>query len=310
MNRRQFMSGLALGSLALAPRRPAAAKKKLAITMDDPRTDETPLLSAIERNRAILETLSQANLKAALFVCGKRVDNAAGGALLQEWDRQGHVLANHTYSHPYLPAPEVDAQDFIEDILRGEDVIADYSRFQRIFRFPFLKEGDTIEKRDGVRRFLAERDYRVGHVTIDASDWYVDYRMSERLDKDPGADLSPYCEFYLQHLWERATFYDDLATKVFGQQIQHTLLIHHSLLNALFLEDVLRMFEQRGWGWVDAADVFAFEDDVFSRSPDILPAGESIVWALAKQTGRFDDVLRYPGEDSRYEEAAMDRLGL
>ncbi len=308
MNRRQFMSGLALGSLAVAARRPAPVKKQLAVTMDDPRTDETPRLSASERNGAILATLKRAKMKAALFVCGIRVDDAAGFGLLQEWDHQGHVLANHTYSHPYLPGPEVSAESFIEDILRGEEVIVAFSESQLRFRFPFLKEGDTIEKRDGVRRFLAQRDYRVGHVTIDASDWYIDYRMTNRLEKDPGADLSPYRDFYLQHLWQRATFYDDLATKVFGRQIKHTLLIHHSLLNALFLEDVLRMFEERGWGWIDAEN--AFEDDVFSESPNILPAGESIVWALAKQTGRFDDVLRYPGEDGRYEKAVMDRLGL
>ena len=88
----------------------------------------------------------------------------------------------------------------------------------------------------------------------------------------------------------------------------HTLLIHHNLLNALFLEDVLRMFRQRGWGFVDASE--AFKDDVFSQSPDIVPAGESIIWALAKQTGRYEDVLRYPGEDLIYERDAMDRLGL
>lgn len=35
-----------------------------------------------------------------------------------------------------------------------------------------------------------------------------------------------------------------------------------------------------------------------------------IVWALAKQTGKFDDILRYPGEDSAYEKPKMDKLGL
>lgn len=308
MNRRQFMSGLALGSLARAGRRASPARKQLAITMDDPRTDETPLLQAGERNNAILGTLERANLKVALFVCGMRVDDAAGFGLLQQWNQAGHLLANHTYHHPHLPSEDVAAQYFIEDIQRGEKVVESFSRFQRLFRFPYLKEGDTLEKRDAVRSFLSAHRYRVGHVTIDASDWYVDYRMAKRLEKDPGADLSSFRDFYLSHLWERATFYDDLATNVLGRQIKHTLLIHHSLLNALFLEDVLRMFEERGFRFIDARD--AFEDDIFSESPDILPAGESIVWALAKQTGRYENILRYPGEDGPYEEKAMDRLGL
>lgn len=308
MNRRQFLSGLALGSLSAAARQSAPPRKQLAITMDDPRTNATPLLSSSERNAAILETLQRVDSKIALFVCGERVDDAAGAAVLAQWNERGHLLGNHTYTHPYLPGKDVSVQAYVDDIERGERVVEGYSQFTRLFRFPFLKEGDTLEKRDGVRSFLSEHGYRVGHVTIDASDWYVDSRMVERLENDPDADLSPYRDFYLAHLWERASFYDELAVEVLARPVKHTLLIHHSLLNALFLEDVVRMFEDRGWQLIDASD--AYEDAIFSESPDIVPAGESLVWALAKQTGRYDDVLRYPGEDSVYEEAAMDRLGL
>ena len=41
-----------------------------------------------------------------------------------------------------------------------------------------------------------------------------------------------------------------------------------------------------------------------------LPAGESLVWALATETGHFKDRLRYPGEDDVYEEPKMKALGL
>jgi len=40
--------------------------------------------------------------------------------------------------------------------------------------------------------------------------------------------------------------------------------------------------------------------------PDILPAGESLIWALAKETGKFEKELRYPGEDDVYESPKMD----
>jgi peptidoglycan/xylan/chitin deacetylase (PgdA/CDA1 family) len=308
LDRRQFISSLASSSLALAARGLAQQRKQIAITMDDPQTNTTALLSPSERNTAILETLGKANLKAALFVCGMRVDDESGLDLLQQWDRAGHVLGNHTYSHPYLPSSDVSVESYIDDIARGEKVVAALPQFQRLFRFPFLKEGNTIDKRDGVRSFLSKRGYRIGHVTIDASDWYVDGRMAARLKVDPGADLSPYRDFYLQHLWDRAKFYDDLSTQVLDRPVRHTLLVHHGLLNALFLEDVIDMFESRGWQWVNASD--AFDDDIFSEVPDIVPAGESIVWALAKQTGSYEDLLRYPGEDSVYEEAAMDQMGL
>jgi hypothetical protein len=74
------------------------------------------------------------------------------------------------------------------------------------------------------------------------------------------------------------------------------------------MDDVLKMFENKGWKPIDAGA--AFTDPVFKAEPDIVPDGESIVWALAKETGKYDDQLRYPGEDSRYEKAEMDRLGL
>ena len=44
--------------------------------------------------------------------------------------------------------------------------------------------------------------------------------------------------------------------------------------------------------------------------PDIVPAGESIIWGLARESGKFDDVIRYPAEDSPYEEEKMNKLGL
>jgi hypothetical protein len=49
---------------------------------------------------------------------------------------------------------------------------------------------------------------------------------------------------------------------------------------------------------------------VFTLAPRIVPAGESLIWALAKETGRFEGELRYPGEDDVYERPRLDRLGL
>jgi len=64
----------------------------------------------------------------------------------------------------------------------------------------------------------------------------------------------------------------------------------------------------KGWQVLDPQE--AFNDPIFAAQPKIVPAGESIIWALAKATGRFDKLLRYPGEDGDYETAKMDKLGL
>ena len=145
-------------------------------------------------------------------------------------------------------------------------------------------------------------------MTIDNSDWFIDQRLSARLQKDPNVDIKPYRDFYLAHMWDRAQYYDALAKRVLGRPVKHTILTHYNLLNGLFLGDLIDMFKGKGWQLIDAEE--AFTDPVFRAEPKILPAGESIVWAVAKVTGKIPMSLRYPAEDGEYEKALMDKLGL
>jgi peptidoglycan/xylan/chitin deacetylase (PgdA/CDA1 family) len=313
MNRREFSKALGMGAAALSLGgigfSAAKGSPEVAITIDDFNWNKSLRLSPDERNRAILQALrSHGNLKAALFVACRNVESDKGRELLGEWDRAGHLIANHSFSHKYLNSKNVTAEVFTADIAKCDEIIRSYPHFQKLFRFPYLKEGDTAAKRDAVRTFLEQNGYRIGHVTIDASDWAIEDRLSSRLTKDPAADAQPYRDFYLSHMWERATYYDDLARKVLGRSVKHTILMHYNLLNALFLGDLLDMFKSKGWRLIDAQE--AFKDPVFQATPNNVPAGESIIWALAKETGKFDKWLRYPGEDSEYENAKMDKLGL
>jgi len=299
-----------LGGMKLSGSPPDKTRQpRIAITMDDFNWNKSLKLTPDERNKAILGALkSHGGLKAALFVAAKYADNVEGKSLLREWDKAGHMIGNHSYSHKYLNSGKITTEDFTSDILKGETVLKEFPRYQKSFRFPYLKEGETAIKRDAVRKFLKQHGYRNGHVTIDASDWAVEDRLSKRLTKDPAADVKPYRDFYLSHMWERAVYYDDLGRKALGRGVKHTILVHYNLLNALFLGDLLDMFESKGWKLIDATE--AFRDPVFSAEPKIVPAGESIIWAIAKETGKFDSLLRYPAEDSEYENAKMDKMGL
>jgi len=288
-------------------RRLNTPRPQLAITMDDPRLTLDIGLQWPDANSRILKALDTRSVKAALFVCGMRVDESDGSKLLSAWDRAGHLLCNHSYSHLNYCGPTSYA-DFAVDFLKDEKVIAPYQNKTRLFRYPFLKEGDTVDKRDRFRALLKESGYRVGHVTIDASDWYVNERMGDRLAKQPKASIGPYQDYLIAHLLDRAAFYRQLALDVVGRDIRHTLLIHYNSLNALVLPDVMAAFETAGWQWIDAS--LAYQDEVFHSLPMTLPAGESLVWALASETGRFKTRLRYPGEDGVYEEAKMNALGL
>jgi hypothetical protein len=275
--------------------------------MDDPKIDVSPQMSWHETNERILGTLAGRKLKAALFVCGMRVNRPDGRSLLDAWDDAGHLICNHSYSHlTYLN--ETSFEEYAADFLRNEPIIAPYRHRTALFRYPSLKEGDTAEKRDRFRAFLKEREYRVGHVTIDVSDWYVDQRMQQRSQQDSRAALEPYRDYLVAHLLDRASFYRQLSLEVLGREIRHTLLVHYGMMNALFLQDVMAAFEKSGWTWIDAER--AYEDPVFLKEPQTVPAGESLVWALAAETGKFKERLRWPGEDDVYEKPKMDALGL
>ena len=47
-----------------------------------------------------------------------------------------------------------------------------------------------------------------------------------------------------------------------------------------------------------------------ARRLRLSPSAMSRIWALAKQTGKYENLLRYPGEDGEYEKPRMDALGL
>lgn len=71
---------------------------------------------------------------------------------------------------------------------------------------------------------------------------------------------------------------------------------------------MLATFRDRGWRLIDAKTALA--SPIFALEPDILPAGQSVVWSLAKADGRFEKLLRYPGEDADYEAPKMDAANL
>ena len=275
--------------------------------MDDPMLNLSSVLQWPDANVRILHAISTKNVRAALFVCGMRVDDANGAKLLSAWDQAGHLICNHSYSHKFY-GPQTTYADFAFDFLKNEKVIAPYHNRAMLFRYPFLKEGDTADKRDRFRAQLKERGYRVGHVTIDASDWYVSQRYVDRLAREPKTPVDAYRDYLIGHLLDRATFYRQLALDVLNRDIRHTILVHFNPLNALVLPDVFAAFETAGWQWIDAS--LAYEDAVFRSQPQTLPAGESLVWALAKESGGFESRLRYPGEDDVYEKPKMDALGL
>ena len=312
MNRRTFAKSLGLSVAALnlggVPAIARVPRPQFSITMDDFHWRNPVMQTANERNQSILDTLDKYKHKAALFVIGRNIENDEGKDLLKPWDKAGHMIGNHTYSHRNYNARETDVREYQQDILKAEALLQDFKRFKKYFRFPMLKEGDSLAKRESMRFFLKINGYQNGHVTIDASDWAIDQRLTARLKKNPGANINAYRDFYLEHMWARSQYYERLADKLLGRPVKHTVLIHFNLLNGLFLGDLLAMYKRKGWQLVDAEE--AFTDPVFAAKPNVVPAGESIIWSLAKENGKIPIPLRYPAEDAQYENGRMDKLRL
>jgi len=306
MNRRELTQLLGAGLLASAAPRIAfaAAAPQVSITMDDFNLFGADERTAEKRNQAILSAFRAHSIKAAIFACGRLVDSPFEQRLLKQWNDDGHIIANHTYSHRNYE--NSDFRQYSADILKCEALIKDYPQFRRLFRFPFLKEGKTAEQRDQMRAFLAEHGYKNGAVTIDASDWYIDDRLRKRLESDPGADTKGFRDYYLQHILDRSRYYEGVA-RALGRSVRHTLLVHHNVINELCMVDILSQYKRNGWKLIDAEH--AYRDPLFDEKPDLLPAGDSLVLAVAIQAGKAKR-LRWPSEDGTYEAPNMDRLGL
>lgn len=293
---------------SLLPAQTSAERPKISFTFDDGNTGDMPGYPFRVWNELLLKNLEQAGVQAIFFATGNNKTDEKGRFLLKSWNDAGHTIANHTFSHPNYNSNKISFIDFKTELLKTDTIISQYSNYRKLFRFPYLKEGNTAEKINLFRDFMQKQGYRNGYVTIDASDWAIDSRLRNKLKDQPEAAIEPFRQFYLEHLYERALFYENLSQQLTGRHINHTLLLHHNLAAALFLDDLIALFREKGWEIIPATS--AYEDVIFKEQPGNVPAGESLIWALAKQSGRFENVLRYPAEDEQYEREKMDKLGL
>ena len=277
--------------------------QNIALSFDDgfdPRSQE----NAAQWNAALLDGLAQSNVKAIFYASGSKVDSPEGLSLVSDWGDSGHDVSNHTYSHFSLGANLLE--DFSADVEKNEALLINKPGWVKRLRFPYLKEGRTAEKRDGFRQWMTDHGYESGAVSIDASDWYYSSRYEAWVQNHRTEEPVAFRLAYLDHLWDRASYYDGLSQSIFNRSINHVILLHTNAINAAFIVDIVAMFRAKGWNVIDPDK--AYSDPVYTNVPDVLPAGESILWSFAKQNETPD--LRYPAEDAIYEKPILDALGL
>ncbi|MFP2906029.1 polysaccharide deacetylase family protein [Pyxidicoccus sp. 3LFB2] len=286
-----------------------AFAQSVAFTFDDgPSLEETPRMTAAQRNQALLSALARHKAKAALMVTVNRGANQPEGlALARAWGEAGHVIGNHTMSHPDLHKSTL--AQYQQEILDCDRLIATLPGYTKWFRFTYLREGDTPEKRDGMRTFLKEQDYRNAYVSLDTSDWRLNSKLVEVLKKNPKADVTPIKAAYLAHVRQRALAYRELSHKLQGRDIPQVILLHHNLINAMWLDEVIAQFKQMGWAITTPQA--AFNDPIYQLQPERNVAGQSLLLSMARTLGlgKFEGWERLV-DDGEFEIEALKAQGL
>ncbi len=287
------------------------AQPTVAFTFDDgPRLGNTARLTPATRNQALLDALARHKVTAALFVtAGNGADRPEGLALARAWGDAGHLIGNHTMTHPDLHRATVSLAQYQQELLDCDAIIKPLPGYRKWFRYTYLREGNTPDKRDGMRAFLAANNYRNAYVSLDTSDWRLDSKLAEMLSKNPDADVSALKQTYLAHIRQRAQAYRSLSQHLQGRDIAQVLLLHHNLINALWLDDIITMFKDKGWVIV-SPDV-AFADPVYQLQPERAAPGQSLLLSMARSLGigKFEGWERLH-DDGDFEIEGLKKLGM
>ena len=195
------------------------------------------------------------------FVNGKRVaDDPSLEAILRRWREAGHPLGNHTYSHVNLNA--LSLADYIADFEHGEEILRKLepdAGLWKVFRYPFLFEGDTIEKRDGVREYLRARGYVKAEVSIDADDWAYNAPFSRCTEQGDVASLTQLRRMFVDGHLEELRRMRALGQRLMHRDVRQVLLLHIGAADADAVEDLLTAYEREGVKWIDLHTALADE---------------------------------------------------
>lgn len=279
------------------------SKKLMAVTMDDFGLDFDVKLTPRERNDAILAALSAHNHKAAGFVTGEFVNSDTGRAIVQSWSDAGHLIGNHTWSH--MNSSEEDTAVIKADILKNDTVLSQFQTYEKIFRFPFLAEGGTPEKIADYRAFMAVNGFANAPVTISSMDWFTSGRLEKRLAGDSQADVKGYRDYYVKAVRDISEQKHQLALRLGYTDLPHTLLVHHNILNGLFLKDVMDALVSDGWSFVDAKA--ALSHPLYALQPETPNKGRSVLSVLAQEQ---DVDAKFPPAYLGWGRVKMESLGL
>jgi len=258
---------LILSLFALTQISPA---QKVAITFDDLplNGDLPPGMTRVEVVGNTLAVLKMRHVPAAYgFVNAKKLEgNADAAAALKLW-ADAEPVGNHTYAHLDLNSNPAEA--FEREIEEDEPVlelVAVKDANWHWFRYPFLREGDTVEKRRAVRAYLQAHGYRVAQVTLDWEDYMWNSAYARCSAKHDAKSIAWLRSSYLETESAYLDLGREMAKLVYGHDINHVLLLHLGAFSSTILPDALDLLQKKGFQLATLGE--GENDPAYATDPD------------------------------------------
>jgi peptidoglycan/xylan/chitin deacetylase (PgdA/CDA1 family) len=282
---------LLAGALALLCAVAAAgpgAKLKVALTFDDLPLNGTLPAGAKQSDfaRDTVRVLKKHHIPPSYgFINASKLErNPDGAQALRIWVAGGYPLANHTYTHLDLTRSSVE--DFQREILLNEPALQllmpeGGKHDWRWFRYPYLHEGDTLEKRRAVRAFLASSGYRIAQTTMDFEDYLWNSAHARCWMKKDAEGLAWLRESYRTAARDFIRLDVANSRAVFGRDISHVMLLHLGSFSSHILPDLFEILDEECFEIVTLEE--AQKDPAYDYDPDFAEARGGTLVELGMQ---------------------------
>ena len=247
-----------------------ATAEKVAITFDDLPVNGTLSAGVSEADlvRRVLPLLKGMPPSYG-FINARKLEGTPAGALaLKLWMEGGQRVGNHTYDH--IDLSKNSAEDFQRRIDQNEPALlllaADDS--WRWFRYPYLHEGDTAEKRKSVRDHLQQRGYTIAQTTLDYEDYLWNSTYARCVDKGDAKAIEWLRKSYLETAAAYLDLNREMAKIVYGREISHVLLLHLGAFSPEILPPLFDLMRQKGFEFVTLEE--AQSDPAYRSDPDFV----------------------------------------
>ena len=273
--------------------------QKVAVTFDDLPLNGESLPAGVTRERIardVVKILKKRHVPPmyGFINAGKLEGDADGAEALKVWASREPV-GNHTYTHMNLSENTVEL--FEKNVEQNEPALELLSLPREDwhwFRYPYLVEGDTVEKRRAVREFLTKRGYRIAEVTMDWED-YLWNAVAARCEEKHDAKAMEW--LHTSYLSTASTYIDfdrALAKQVYGREINHVLLLHLGAYSSTILPEMFDLLKKKGLQVVTLEE--AESDPVYGQDPDVgVKGGGSLTDLMLIAKGmKFPEVEEKP----------------